>query len=107
MTTRKEKIEIMLQEEPGDIFLRYALAMEHEKEGQHSKALELHLELTRETPPHIASFFRSAQIQADLGELDLARQFLREGIDAARTAGDFHSAAEMSEMLAQLGPLGE
>lgn len=105
--TRREKIESMLQVEPQDVFLRYALAMEMEKAGEYRAALELHLQLTVESPPHIASFFRAAQIHAGQDEFDPAREFLRDGIEAARMAGDLHSAAEMSDMLAQLGSFGE
>jgi tetratricopeptide (TPR) repeat protein len=97
----------MLQAEPKDVFLRYALAMEMEKAGEHRAALELHTQLIRESPPHVASYFRSAQILAEAGEYEAARGFLRDGIDAARECGDLHSAAEMSQMLAELGSFGE
>jgi hypothetical protein len=107
MNTRREKIESMLQAEPNDVFLRYALAMEMEKAGETQAALDIHLILTKESPPHIASFFRSAQILAQLEEIEPARGFLRDGIDQARLAGDFHAAAEMGEMLSQLGQFGE
>ena len=33
--TRREKIEVMLADDPSDVFLRYSLALELEKEGQH------------------------------------------------------------------------
>jgi hypothetical protein len=33
--SRREKIEAMLAEEPQDVFLRYSLAMELDKEGDH------------------------------------------------------------------------
>lgn len=107
MTTRREKIESMLLAEPQDIFLRYALAMEMEKAGESESALQLHAQLVAEKPPHIASYFRSAQILAEAEQIDKARTFLREGIEAARAARDFHAAAEMGEMLSDLGQYGE
>ena len=93
----------MLQAEPQDVFLRYALAMEMEKAGEHQSALALHLQLTQESSPHVASFFRSAQILVGQGQYEAARGFLRDGIEVARRSGDLHSAAEMSEMLGKLG----
>ena len=33
--SRREKIEAMLADEPGDSFLRYSLAMELDKEAAH------------------------------------------------------------------------
>jgi predicted Zn-dependent protease len=107
MSKRREKIESMLKDEPKDVFLRYALAMEMEKAGEVEPALQLHAQLVAEQPPHIASYFRSAQILAEAQEIDRARSFLREGIEAARAARDFHAAAEMGEMLSDLGQYGE
>ena len=37
--TRREKVEAMLAEDPSDQFLRYSLALELEKEGQHDRSL--------------------------------------------------------------------
>ncbi len=107
MSSRREKIESMLVDEPHDVFLRYALAMEMEKAGEIEPALKVHAELVAEQPPHIASYFRSAQILADQNQIEPARAFLRDGIDAARAAKDFHAAAEMGEMLSSLGQFGE
>lgn len=107
MSSRREKIESMLVDEPHDVFLRYALAMEMEKAGEIEPALKVHAELVAEQPPHIASYFRSAQILADQNQIEQARAFLRDGIDAARAAKDFHAAAEMGEMLSSLGQFGE
>jgi hypothetical protein len=41
------------------------------------------------------------------GRVDDARRALREGIEAARAAGNSHAAAEMSELLMSLGEAGE
>jgi hypothetical protein len=49
----------------------------------------------------------AAQQLADLGRIDEARTYLRDGIEEARRQGDNHAAAEMSEMLSSLGELGE
>lgn len=105
--SRREKIEAMLAAEPGDTFLRYSLAMELEKEGQHEPSLATLRGLMHDSPPYVAAFFRSGQQLARLGRLDEARAALRDGIDAARTQGDSHAAGEMSEFLASLGREGE
>ena len=100
---RREKIEAMLVDEPHDVFLRYALAMELEKEGEHQRSLDLLRELMQEDPPHVPSFFMAGQHLAARGNADEARGVLREGIEAARQQGDAHAAAEMSEFLSELG----
>jgi hypothetical protein len=43
----------------------------------------------------------------ELQRIDEARGVLRKGIEIARQQGDLHAAGEMSELLADLGQLGE
>jgi tetratricopeptide (TPR) repeat protein len=105
--SRREKIEAMLVDEPGDTFLRYSLAMEFRSEANHDASIAKLRELTHDQPPYVPAFFMAAQQLSDLGRIDEARSFLRDGIDEARRQGDSHAAAEMSELLANLGDLGE
>ena len=101
--SRREKIESMLVDLPGDVFLRYSLAMEWDKEGRHDASLPLLGELTREAPPYVPAFFMAAQQLVRLDRIDEARTFLRDGIEAARDQNDSHAAGEMGELLASLG----
>ncbi len=103
MTTRREKIESMLADDPTDTFLRYSLAMEFGKEGNHDRSLALMGELQTETPPFIPAFFMAAQQLVTLNRIDDSRTMLRNGIEHARQQGDSHAAGEMSEMLTSLG----
>ena len=54
--TRREKIEVMLAEDPADTFLRYSLAMELDKEGNHDGSLARFAELMRDAPPRSVEF---------------------------------------------------
>src|SRR5690242_2586792 len=101
--TRREKIEAMLAEDPADVFLRYSLAMELDKDGDHELSLAKFSELMAKSPPYVPAFFMSAQQLVRLNRLDEARSMLRYGITAAREQNDQHAAAEMSEFLMSLG----
>lgn len=101
--TRREKIEAMLADDPRDTFLRYSLAMELDKEGQHDASLTRFADLTRDDPPYVPAFFMAGQQLARLNRIDEAQRILRDGIEAARVHGDLHAAGEMSEFLASLG----
>jgi hypothetical protein len=105
--SRRQRIEGMLADEPGDVFLRYSLAMELDKEGDHDQSLARLGELTRETTPYVPAFFMAAQQLVRLNRVDEARTFLRNGIESARVQGNAHAAGEMSEFLASLGDTGE
>jgi thioredoxin-like negative regulator of GroEL len=100
--SRRQKIEAMLADDPGDTFLRYSLAMELDKEGDHDASLSRFAELTRDEPPYVPAFFMAAQQLARLNRNDEARTILRDGIVAARTQNDTHAAGEMSEFLSSL-----
>lgn len=101
--SRREKIERMLADDPGDTFLRYSLAMELDKEGDNTASLAKFAELTRDDPPYVPAFFMAAQQLARLGRMSEARDSLRAGIESARIQGDAHAAGEMSEFLTSLG----
>ena len=104
---RRAQIESMLQAEPDDLFLRYCLAVEMQADGEAENALTKFAELCRCEPPHVAAFFRRAQLLVELDRIEEARSVLRDGIDNARAQGDLHAAGEMSELLSDLGQWGE
>ncbi len=104
MSTRRERIEEMLQTDPRDPFLRYSLAMEYRKEDKHHESLQLLTELAHtESPKYVAAFFMASQQLVELERLDEARALLRDGIEEARLQNNLHAAAEMSELLSQIG----
>jgi thioredoxin-like negative regulator of GroEL len=106
-TTRREKIEAMLVDDPHDTFLRYSLALELEKEGRHDESLARLAELSADDPPYVPAFFMAGQQLVKLGRIEEARSILRAGIESARQQNNTHAAGEMSEFLASLGALGE
>ena len=102
--SRKEKILAMLAEEPEDQFLRYSLAMELRKEGNSEESIAILRALAYDsTPKHVAAYFMAAQQLAEQGSEEEARTFLRDGIEEARAQSNHHAAAEMSELLQELG----
>ena len=103
--SRREKIEAMLADEPNDTFLRYSLALELDKEGDHDASLVRLNELCSDDPAYVPAFFMAGQQLARLNRIEEARAVLRDGIDQARAQGDSHAAAEMSEFLTSLGAL--
>lgn len=100
--SRREKIEAMLADDPGDTFLRYSLAMELDKEGNHDASLAQFAELAADDPPYVPAFFMAGQQLVRLGRIDEARAILRRGIESATAQGDAHAAGEMSEFLTSL-----
>ncbi|MFT5303326.1 MAG: putative Zn-dependent protease [Mariniblastus sp.] len=97
--SRREQLESMLADTPGDTFLRYALAMEWANEDEHEKSLTMHRELMNDTPQYVPSFFMSGQLLAELERIDEAQSVLQAGIAQADTQGNTHAAGEMRQFL--------
>jgi hypothetical protein len=100
--SRRQRIEAMLVDDPDDTFLRYSLAMELDKEGDHDASVAKFMELTRDNPPYVPAFFMAGQQLARLSCIEEARSVLQDGVSAARNQGDHHAEREMSEFLASL-----
>src|SRR5438045_2992715 len=107
MSSRREKIEAMLKEEPQDQFLRYSLACEYDNEDRTDESLAIFQGLIADQPPHVHSFLRGAQLLVKLDRIADARAMLREGIEVARQQGELHAASEMGELLVSLGEMDE
>lgn len=104
---RLRKIQTMLEDEPQDTFLRYSLAMEQEKIGEHDASESGLRGLMADQTPYVPAFFMLGQHLAARDRVNEARTVLRDGIEAARQQKNDHAAGEMSEFLASLGDFGE
>lgn len=105
MTTRREKLEALLADDPNDTFVLYALAMESKSEGQLEDAIDGMQRLTRHDPPVVGAYLMGAQYLLEDDRIEEARAMLRDGIEEARRQNDLHAAGEMGELLQTLGAL--
>ncbi len=101
--SRKEQLAEMLEAEPRDVFIRYALAMEYVSEGNDAEAARRLAELTTDTPDYPPAYLQQGQALIRLGRDREAREVLQRGVAAAQRAGDHHAAGEMQGLLDGLG----
>jgi Tfp pilus assembly protein PilF len=99
VTERMQKLEQMLQREPDDLFLLYAVAMEHRKLGNQAEAMRYLSQVLAKDPDHCAAHHQLAQVRESMGEKEAARQAYRAGIEAANRVGNKHARHEMQEAL--------
>ena len=101
---RRLKLEASLQEDPGDTFLRYGLALQCLREGDVEEGRERLLSLIADHPDdQVAAHQQLGQSYAEAEEVDAASAVLRTGIALAHAQGDDHAAAEMEQLLDSLG----
>lgn len=102
-TPRMEQLEAMLAEDPSDVFLRYGLAMEYAGQGDDAMAVTVLRELMAQaSEPYVPAFLQAGQALMRLGRESEAAAVLRDGIVAARQAGNDHAMGEMQGFLATL-----
>lgn len=97
-----EQLQKMLQSEPRDAFLRYALAMEYSKHNQFADSLREFKTLLADHPDYVAGYFMMGRTLAQSGDTKSAADTLRKGIDIAKEKGDLHAAGEMGDALEEL-----
>jgi hypothetical protein len=101
-SSRRAQLEGMLTENPRDVFLRYSLALEQDKDGEHDESLQALRALMAEATPYVPAFFMAAKQLLRLSRIDEACATLREGIAAAQSQNERHAASQMAEMLSNL-----
>lgn len=100
---RREQLEQLLAEDPDDVFLHYALATEDVKLGDLQEGLRRFRDLNQRFPDYVPGWFKHAQVLAEAGAPDEAREVGTRGLETARRVGDLHAAGELAEFLNLLG----
>lgn len=101
---RRVLMEQSLAEDPSDSFLRYGLAMQCLREGDVEEGRERLSALIDDHPDEqVAAYQQLGQSYLEGDEPETAREILGLGVAKAKARGDWHAAAEMEGLLAQLG----
>lgn len=89
----------MLLKEPNDVFLNYALAMEHlatneykEAEAQLKKVLSININ-------YLPCFYQLGQVNEKFGNIDAALDFYKQGVDLAKLQNNNKALGELNEAI--------
>jgi tetratricopeptide (TPR) repeat protein len=96
------QLEQLLESDPDDVFLQYALAKARISEGDVEAGLAQFQAVIDRQPDYVPAYFQKGQALADRGRADEARAVLISGINVARKVGDGHAEREMTEFLESL-----
>ena len=100
--SRLEMLAQFLEQNPGDAFARYGLAMEYSKAGHTEQALVEFSKLLELHPDYANGYFMAAQTLERNGRTPEAKKMLESGVEAARRTGNKHAMSEMAGMLEEL-----
>ncbi len=97
-----KSLQAMLQKEPDDLFLHYAIALEHKKVGEFADALRYLDQVVKKDALYCVAYQQAAQVHEMAGDVEAAKRLYRDGIAAATRKGDLHAKEEMEAALAML-----
>jgi Tfp pilus assembly protein PilF len=103
MASRRESLEALIAQDPGNSRLRFMLGMEHLSGSEFADAVRVFGELTASDPDYVVGYFQAGRASESLEQEDAARDWYRKGIDAARRTGDTHALSELQGALDLLG----
>lgn len=96
--SRLAQILQMLEENPSEPFLRFALAKEWESLGDTAQALACWAWFPEHAPDYNGFYFHYVRLLKDSGEKDKARILLRQGLEVMQAQGDRHAYAELRSL---------
>ena len=93
----------MLADPPTDAFLRFALAKEHEKEGDDAGAREIYEALLADQPEYVGTYYHLGKALERLNEPAAAWRTYTEGITVTKRLGERHAMSELAGARLELG----
>jgi tetratricopeptide (TPR) repeat protein len=107
LKTRRTMLEEFLAANPGDAFARYGLALECINGGDNAAAEENFRRLISAHPEYVPGYYHYGQLLVRLARGPEAQGTFRQGIEAARKAGDAHALSELEAALEEAVASGE
>lgn len=99
MENRISQIKKMIETDPDDSFLCYALALEQEKEGKYKDAIKTIEELIKRDPEYLGAYYKLGKLYEATNKLDTAEETYKKGIELATKKQDNKARGELEEAL--------
>ncbi|MES2566401.1 MAG: tetratricopeptide repeat protein [Bacteroidota bacterium] len=96
---RKELIFDMLEKEPNDVFLNYALAMEHLSTGDYTDAEMQLKKVLNIKVDYLPCYYQLGQVNEKLNNVESAITFYKQGVELAQKQGNKKALGELNEAL--------
>jgi tetratricopeptide (TPR) repeat protein len=93
--SRLQQLFSLLEQNPKDSFVRFALAKEYENTGDQEKALEFYINLLKDDPDYVGAYFHLAQLYVERNETGEAMKIYHTGIEVAKKLSDHHALSEL------------
>jgi tetratricopeptide (TPR) repeat protein len=99
MATRLEQLQQMLEREPGDEFLQYAIAIEYLSVSNFEKALTCFKNILNSNPGYLAVYYQMGKCLEELKQPEEAKYIYTKGIALAQKQNKTKTLNELREAL--------
>lgn len=99
MSGRLEQLLSMLEQEPTDTFLQYAIAMEYFSAGEFEKALTCFNNIIDSNPDYLAAYYQTGKCHEGLIQFEDAKRVYKKGIELAERQNKTKTGNELREAL--------
>lgn len=96
MSSRLEQLLVMLQEEPNDSFLRYAVAVEYAVAGNHPEAVARIEALIADHPDYLGAYYKLGQLYEQVRNDAKALDVYRRGAEVAKRQNNTKTLGELN-----------
>jgi tetratricopeptide (TPR) repeat protein len=96
---RLKQIQDMLEKEPDDDFLNYALAVELEVVGDQTKAIGQLEKLLKRNPSYLGAYYKLGKLLEESGSEAKALEVYNKGLQLAQKQDNKKAAGELSEAI--------
>ncbi len=101
--SRKDQILQLLESNPKDAFLRFALAKEHEQAGEDAGAISLYEQLVSDSPDYVGTYYHLGKaLEREQRDAEAWRVY-STGIEVTGRLGEAHAKAELLGARMELG----
>lgn len=100
--TRLDKLRELVENQPDDAFLQYALGFEYESADDYGQALEWYEKVLGAHKDYLPVYYQCGLLYAQLGRYERAIELLKEGISLAKAQRDDKTLRELNAALQQV-----
>jgi len=95
MSQRLEKLQTLLEDDPNDSFLLFALAKEFESLEEYEQAIKTLEKLRESDEKYVGLYYHLAKLYQETDQLKAAQNMYEIGVEKCREVGDQHALSEL------------
>jgi tetratricopeptide (TPR) repeat protein len=102
MTDRLESLLKLLEQDPNDIFTKYAISLEYTSKNNYQDAIKYLESIINQDKDYLAAYQQLGKILAITNNKQKSIDVYKQGVEVALRIGDKHAASNLKSLIDQL-----